>query len=72
MIKNEKQYRITKKALDGWQLTHEQLINSGQSGSSDWLHNEQLLGVKEQIRQLKAQIKEYEDTISGKITKNTA
>ena len=67
MIKNEKQYKITRKALQGWQSTHEQLLHYRKPGTAKWVHDAQIESAKIQIRQLQAQMKEqqiqrYEET----------
>ena len=66
MIKNEKQYKITRKALQGWQSTHEQLLHYRKPGTPKWVHDAQIESVKIQIRQLQAQLKEYESLRAGK------
>jgi ribosome-binding protein aMBF1 (putative translation factor) len=66
MIKNEKQYKITRKALQGWQSTHEQLLQHRKPGTPKWVHDAQIESVKIQIRQLQAQLKEYESLKAGK------
>ena len=66
MIKNEKQYRMTKKTLEGWELTRQQLLHNRLPNTPNWLYEEQVFSAKEQIRQLKSQLKEYEDTKTGK------
>jgi ribosome-binding protein aMBF1 (putative translation factor) len=66
MIKNEKQYKITRKALQGWQSTHEQLLHYRKPGTAKWVHDAQIESAKIQIRQLQAQMKEYESLKAGK------
>lgn len=66
MIKNEKQYKIAKSHLEKW-LKNQQVANVVQAGAPEWILNEQKLAVNEQVRQLQAEIKEYEDTVSGGI-----
>lgn len=66
MIKNEKQYKITKKALEDWQTTYHESCKNAASGTPDWVHKAQIAGVKVQIRQLEQQLKEYEAIKSGK------
>lgn len=66
MIKNEKQYKIAKSNLEKWLKTLEQVRTMAQPSTPKWVVREQLLGTEEQVRQLKAELKEYEDTASGK------
>ena len=66
MIKNEKQYKITKSKLEKWLKTLEQVETICQPGVAEWVVKEQRLGVEQQIRQLQAELKEYEDTVSGR------
>ncbi len=63
MIKNEKQYKVAKSKLNKWLETQSQLRSSD---ITDWVVKEQKFGVEQQIKQLKSEIKEYEDTVSGR------
>ena len=65
MIKNEKQYKITKKLLLDWE-ENRRLLRTKHSEVSEWIHKEQLHSVNEEIRQLKRQLKEYEEIKTGK------
>jgi ribosome-binding protein aMBF1 (putative translation factor) len=66
MIKNEKQYKITKKLLVDWEENRRLLRAKPQSGVSELIHKERLHSVEEEIRQLKKQVKEYEEIKTGK------
>src|ERR1700692_2621270 len=66
MIKNEKQYKITKKALEGWLKTYRQLSGKQISDMPKWIREAQLKGAKTQACQLETQLKEYEALRSGK------
>jgi DNA-binding XRE family transcriptional regulator len=66
MIKNERQFQITKKRLDDWEVAYHQLLEQRSGGQHAWVRREQLKGVRETMRQLKAQLKEYEQIRSGK------
>ncbi len=66
MIKNEKQYNSAKAKLQKWLITKEQVLARVASDQPEWLVAEQLFGVEEQIRQLGAEIEEYDATVSGK------
>jgi len=63
MIKNEKQYKVAKSKLRKWLETQTQLRSAD---ISNWVVKEQKFGVEQQIKQLKSEIKEYEDTVSGR------
>jgi DNA-binding XRE family transcriptional regulator len=63
MIKNEKQYKIAKSKLDRWLETQTQLRNAD---TKNWVVKEQKFSVEQQIKQLKSEIKEYEDIVSGR------
>jgi len=66
MIKNEKQYNSAKAKLLKWLKTKEQ-VRAGIAGEQPaWLVDEQMFGVDEQIKQLSAEIQEYDETVSGK------
>lgn len=66
MIKNEKQYRMAKKKLDRWLKTLAQLLERAPSATESWLADEQAFGVRQEIEQLRAEITDYEETVSGK------
>lgn len=66
MIKNEKQYKITKKLLSQWEENLRLLLSGVGADRPEWLYKEWLRGTKEEIRQLKNQLKEYETTKAGK------
>ena len=67
MIKNERQYRIAKANLEKWLKTLCQIQNDEKPDTPKWVVAEQLKSVKEQIRQLEAELKEYDDIASGAI-----
>jgi HTH-type transcriptional regulator / antitoxin HigA len=68
MIKNEKQYRIAKSKVQKWRKTLEQVRAISQPATPEWVVCEQVFSVEEQIRQFEVELKEYEDTASGKRT----
>jgi ribosome-binding protein aMBF1 (putative translation factor) len=65
MIKNERQYKITKAKLEKWLKTLDQVRTLPQPGIAEWVVREQMLAVQEQVKQLQSELKEYEDTASG-------
>ncbi len=65
MIKNERQYRIAKANLEKWLKTLCQIKNGELPDTPKWVATEQLKSVKEQIRQLQSELKEYDDIASG-------
>ena len=67
MIKNEKQYKIAKAKLEKW-LKNLELVKNGsmQSEVADWVFREQVFGIEEQVKQLLAELEEYDDIASGK------
>ena len=66
MIKNERQYKITKKLLAEWETNH-YLLHSGPLAKFPvWLHGAQRETVMREIKQLKAQLREYESVRSGR------
>jgi len=64
MIKNEKQYKAAKAKLERWLKSQNQLRHK--VTRPDWLADEQSFGVKQEIAQLRKEVKEYEDILSGK------
>lgn len=66
MLKNEKQYNSAKAKLQKWLKTLEQLNAGASAGQPEWLIEEQRFGVEEEIRQLQAELQEYDDTYAGK------
>jgi len=68
MIKNEKQYKSAKVKLEKWLRTQEQLRIGASIQQPDWLVAEQSFGIEQEVVQLAAEIKQYEDLSSGKVT----
>ena len=66
MIKNEKQYKITKKLLVDWEENRRLLRTKSHHAVPKWVYLEQLHSIEEEIRQLKKQLKEYEEIKTGK------
>src|SRR5437764_72088 len=67
MIKNERQYRITKSQADKFQDALRELEQSGPVGGvHPLLHQAQLNALRSQLEELKADIEEYEDLREGK------
>ncbi len=66
MIKNERQYKITKKTLQKWQSTYKQLLAHRQPGIAKWVYEAQIESAKIQIQQLQVQLKDYDSLKSGR------
>ncbi len=66
MIKNEKQYKITRKLLSQWEENYRLLRSKSCTDATQWVYKEQLHSAKEEIHQLKTQLKEYEAIKVGK------
>jgi ribosome-binding protein aMBF1 (putative translation factor) len=66
MLKNEKQYNSAKAKLQKWLKTQEQLRHGVSACDKEWLIAEQSFGVEQEIKQLQAELQEYEDTLTGK------
>lgn len=65
MIKNERQYRIAKANLAKWLKTLDQIRSGEPPDTPKWVVAEQLKSVEEQVRQLQAELNEYDDIVSG-------
>ena len=65
MIKNEKQYKIARANLEKWLKNLEVHKTVNQPGLPDWVLREQGVSIGEQVKQLQAEIKEYEDTVAA-------
>lgn len=65
MLKNEKQYKMAKVKLEKWLQTQRQLQQGASTGQPDWIIEEQAFGIEQQIKQLQADIAEYELIESG-------
>lgn len=67
MLKNEKQYKSARAALQKWLNNREVLKSRAASGSHpEWLIGEESFAIETTIEQLEGDVKEYEDLISGK------
>lgn len=66
MIKNEKQYKTTKKLLAEWQANRALLLTRPVPNTPDWVYKAQLNSALAKIKQLERQLKEYEAIKSGK------
>lgn len=66
MIKNEKQYKITLKLLAEWEANQALLLSHSVEKTPEWLYKEQLHAAKHEIKQLRAQVEEYDAIKSGK------
>lgn len=64
MIKNERQYRIARANLEKWLKNLEIHKTAKQPDLPAWALQEQRGSIGEQVRQLQAEIKEYEDTVT--------
>jgi DNA-binding Xre family transcriptional regulator len=67
MIKNEKQYKITKAWLAKFEQGKEESVQLPVSKTQPWLHKAQKGSLDLQIKQFKDELKEYEGLKSGKI-----
>jgi len=65
MTKNEKQYKVAQAMLEKWQKNLEIHKKIKQPGIPAWSVKEQAADIGEQVRQLQAEIKEYEETIAA-------
>src|SRR5580700_4459798 len=65
MIKNERQYKIANAKLEKWLKTQKQLKKNQRNNIPDWLLAEQNFGTAQQIKQLKAEITDFENTAAG-------
>jgi len=66
MIKNEKQYKITRRLLVNWEENLRLLRSNPVPNTPKWVYQEQLHSIEQEIHSLKKQIKEYEETKAGK------
>ncbi len=66
MIKNERQYKIARANLQKW-LKNLEIHKTVKQDVPDWVLEEQRVSICEQVKQLQAEIKEYEDTVSSGI-----
>lgn len=67
MIKNEKQYKITKSWLRNFEEGRQKLDKLPKGKEQPWLRQAQRGSLEAQIQQLKEEIEEYEALKSGKI-----
>jgi DNA-binding Xre family transcriptional regulator len=66
MLKNEKQYRSAKTALTKWRNNLDVLQERALSGAlADWQIKEERFAIEQQIKQLQAEIQEYDDIVAG-------
>ena len=66
MIKNERQYRMTKAHAEKFAKTLHELTTTPQRGVHPVLHKAQLDALKSQLRDLQRELTEYETLRSGK------
>jgi DNA-binding Xre family transcriptional regulator len=67
MLKNERQYNSARAKLKNWIKNLEVLAErEAQKQVADWLLEEERFGIEQQIKQLAAEIQEYEDLLNGK------
>ena len=66
MIKNERQYRITKAQADRFQRTISDVTSNPTPSLHPVLRKAQLAGLKSQLEDLRSEIQEYEALRSGK------
>lgn len=66
MLKNEKQYRSAKTALTKWRNNLDVLKERALSGAlAEWQIKEERFAIEQQIKQLQAEIQEYDDIVAG-------
>lgn len=65
MIKNEKQYKIAKAKLQKWLQNLQIHASDTQKDLPEWIVREQGVSIREQVIQLQAEVKEYEDTLAS-------
>lgn len=65
MIKNERQYKIARANLEKWLKNLEIQQTAEQPDLPAWVVKEQGVSIVEQIRQLQAEVDEYEQTKKG-------
>jgi ribosome-binding protein aMBF1 (putative translation factor) len=67
MLKNEKQYKSAKAALQKWCKSREVLKQRSASGKHpEWLLEEEQFTIEQSITQLEADVEEYEEAVAGK------
>jgi len=67
MLKNEEQYKSARVALQKWIANRAVLsIRHAEGNHPEWLLKEEGFAIDETIKQLEADIQEYEDTVAGK------
>ncbi len=67
MLKNERQYNSAKAQLRVWLKNLDVLATRAASKEvEEWLIEEERFGIEQQIKQLSAELQEYEDTVAGK------
>jgi HTH-type transcriptional regulator/antitoxin HigA len=67
MLKNEKQYKITKSWLKHFETALEVIKTMPESKEQPWLRKAQCRSAEAQIEQLKAELADYQLTKAGKI-----
>lgn len=67
MLKNERQYNSAKAQLRTWLKNLDVLATRAASKEvEEWLIEEERFGIEQQIKQLAAELQEYEDIVAGK------
>lgn len=67
MLRNEKQYKSAKVALQKWLTNREILKRRVAAGEQPaWLVEEETFAIEQTIKQLQTDVEEYEETVSGK------
>jgi len=67
MLKNEKQYKSARAALQKWVSNRDVLKQRVASGEHPaWLLDEESFAIEQTIKQLQADVEEYEETVAGK------
>ncbi len=67
MIKNEKQYKIAKANLEKWLKNLETYRSTPLPNLPEWVLKEQGITITEQVKQIQAEINEYENTVAAGI-----
>jgi hypothetical protein len=67
VIRTQSGYEGTKNLLNRLRTELELVLNTPPEEDRPWLWNEQKMALEEEIRQLEVELKEFADTVAGKI-----
>ncbi|MBK9203700.1 MAG: hypothetical protein IPL73_14975 [Candidatus Obscuribacter sp.] len=66
MLRNEKQYKSARLALQKWLTNREILKQRAAAGEQPaWLVEEETFAIEQTIKQIQTDVEEYEETVSG-------